>query len=303
MFVAISRTIKEGLRNFVRNGWLSVASISILVFSLYVASVLFMTTMAANQIIENIQNKVNITVYFKTDVSEERIQEIQGQVENFEEINSVEYISKEKALEEFKRNNADEPAIMQSLEEIGGNPLLSSLIINAEDANDYDYIARFIEEESDFKNEISRVNYGRNKEVISKLNNIINQVEKFGLIVVGIFFAISILITFNTVRITIYARKDEIEVMRLVGASNIFIRMPFVFEGIIYGLIAAIISTGLIYGTLEGLNFYVSGSAFIEGLKNYFFSSFWILLGFQAILGVLLGVISSFIAIRRYLKI
>ncbi len=303
MFVAISRTFKEGLKNFVRNGWLSVASISILIFSLYVATVLFMTTMAANQIIENIQSKVNITVYFKTGVSEERIQEIQKQVEKFEEIKSVEYISKEKALEEFKANNADEPAIMQSLEEIGENPLLSSLVVNANDANDYDYIARFIEEESDFKDDISRVNYGRNREVIEKLNSIINQVEKFGLIIVGIFFGIAILITFNTVRITIYARKEEVEVMRLVGASNIFIRLPFIFEGIIYGLIAALVSTGLMYGTLEGLNFYVPGSAFIEELKGYFFSDFWILLGLQAALGILLGIVSSFIAIRRYLKI
>jgi len=132
MFLIIGRTIRASFINFWRNGWLSVAAVSVLVLALFVVGSVFMVGLVANDVLQNVEKKVSISVYFKTDISEEKILENKRDLENIKEISSVEYISKDKALEIFKRDNADEPVIMESLEEIGENPLLASLVIKAD---------------------------------------------------------------------------------------------------------------------------------------------------------------------------
>jgi cell division transport system permease protein len=225
MFLVIWRTFKESFINFWRNGWLSVAAVSVLLLSLYVVGVLFVVTLTANSIIKNVEDKINVSVYFKSDVSEESILKDKADLENFSEIKSVDYISKDTALANFKRDNADEPVILQSLDEIGDNPLLASLVVKANNPADYQKIADYVSN-APFNGDVSRINYAKNKDFIDRLNNVLDHVKKIGLIMVAIFGAVSILIIFNTIRITIYTHRQEIEVMRLVGASNTFIRLP-----------------------------------------------------------------------------
>ena len=253
MFLVLRRTIKESLLNFWRNGWLSLAAVSVLTLSLYVVGIIFIITATANNILENVESKINVSMYFKSDVTEEKVLEIKSDLESYNEIKSVEYVSKEQALDDFKKNNADEPVIMQSLEEIGENPLLASLVIKTNDPNEYQSVSDYVSSAS-FKEDVSRVNYGKNKEIINKLNNIINQIKKIGLVLAIIFGMVSILIIFNTIRITIYVHKQEIEVMRLVGASNTFIRLPFAFEGIIYGSLSSLLAVGVLFLTVKLVN-------------------------------------------------
>lgn len=302
MFLAISRTFKEGMVNFWRNGWLSIAAVSVLLLSLYIIGVMFVVTVTANGILKNIQEKVNISVYLKSDVLEERIMQIKSELENGAEVKSVEYVSKEKALEDFKKNNANEPVIMQSLEEIGDNPLLASLVVKANDSSQYETIASFINGDS-FKEDVSRVNYGKNKEIINKLNGIISEIKKVGLVLVLVFSAIAVLIIFNTIRIAIYTHKQEIEVMRLVGSSNMFIRLPFIFEGIVYGVVASLISMALLFVTLKFLSPYLTRVIPAENMLAFYFSQFGMLILVQMAFGVFLGAFSSIIAVRKYLKI
>lgn len=301
MFLVLKRTIKESFTNFWRNGWLSLAAVSVLGLSLYVVGVIFVLTITANDILENIESKINVSMYFKSDVTEEKILEVKKDLENYSEIKSVDYISKNQALEDFKRNNADEPVIMQSLEEIGDNPLLASLVIKTNNPDEYQAVSDYVSGAS-FKEDVSRVNYGKNKEVINKLNNIISQIKKIGLVLAIIFGVVSILIIFNTIRITIYIHKQEIEVMRLVGASNVFIRLPFAFEGIIYGLIASLLAFGILFLTMKLVNPYASLIT-SQSLVDSYLGNFVLILGIQAATGVFLGVISSLIAMRKYLKI
>lgn len=289
------------MQNFWRNGWLSLAAISVLTLSLFISGVLFVVLMAANGVLKNVQEKVNVSVYFKTDTPEERILAAKSDLESYNEVKSVEYISRDKALEDFKRNNADEPVIIKSLEEIGDNPLLASLIVKANDPNQYEAISEYINSAS-FKEDISRFNYGKNKEIIDKLSNMISEVKKIGLGLAGAFALISILITFNTIRITIYTHKSEIEVMRLVGASNTYIRLPFILEGVMYGLSAAVVSMLVLFAAVRLSASYVSFLS-LKDIVSFHASNWLILVGAELVLGMVLGIISSWIAVRKYLKV
>lgn len=302
MFIAISRTFKEALSNFFRNGWLSVAAIFILIFSLYIVGLSYVIAMTGNSMIKSTQEKMNVSVYFNSSVTEGEIMGIKTELEKYKEVKSVSYVSSEKALEEFKRDNADVPTVMKALEEIGSNPLLASLVVQANDPSQYEALSQVIAG-SDFKDKISRINYDKNKKIIDRLNNFIAQVKKVGIILGSIFVIISILITFNTIRITIYVHKAEIEIKRLVGASNTFIKLPFIFEGAIYGVLAAALSMALIFATAKFAGTYIAGAGFSGQLVGFYLGNFWVMLGFQAALGVILGVVSSFIAMGKYLKI
>ncbi|MFA6973732.1 MAG: permease-like cell division protein FtsX [Parcubacteria group bacterium] len=303
MFLAIGRTFKEALKNLFRNVWLSLATVTILILSLYVVSVLYVVTHSVNNILKDVQSKVNVSVYFKPGVSEEAIAAAKVDLEKNGLVQSVEYVSRDAALENFKRDNADEPIILQSLEEIGENPLLASLVIKSNDPNQYQGIADYVTNDAAYKGEISRINYGRNKEIIDKLNSIIATIRRVGISLGIILAAISILTTFNTIRITIYAQRREIEVMRLVGASNTYIRLPFVFEGVLYGIVASLISMLILFVTLKFVTPYVSSMVPSENLVDFYKTNFPQILGIQLLAGIILGVVSSAIAMRKYLKV
>lgn len=301
MFLTIRRTLRESIQGFMRNGWLAIATITVLTLSLYVIGVSFVVATTANSILKDIQSKVNISVYFKSDVTEEKMMEVQKTLESFSEVKSVEYVSKESALEKFKKDNANQKTIMQSLEVIGENPLLASLVVKAKDSQQYQLIVDYVNKSS-FSEDVSNVNYDKYKDKIDKLNGIIVAIRRVGIALGALFAVIALLITFNTIRITIYTHRQEIEIMRLVGASNFFIRLPFVFEGMIYGIVSSAFSMAILFLSVKFITPYVSSSIPVSSLVNVYFSNFWILLGGQIILGSLLGIIGSLLAMGKYLK-
>jgi len=297
------RTFKEGKNNFVRNSWLTFATVSILTFSLFIVGFSAFFGITSQFILQNMREKVSINVSFNPDVSEERILSIKEKLSQAKkEIASVEYISREKALEKFIAENNSNPTIIQALQEIGENPLFASLVIKAVQPDQYPLIVSEMQK-STFQNDISRINYEKNKEIFGRLDRMGKMASKVGLILGIVFIFIAILITFNAIRITIYSHRQEFEVMRLVGASNIYVRMPFVFEGFLYGLISGILSVGLLFGMTYYIAPFTSGSVNTGDVLNIFFDYFWYLFAGLTILGIVLGVTSSALAIRRYLKI
>jgi cell division transport system permease protein len=301
-FLKLWRTLKEGFKNFYRNGWLSFATISVLTLSLYVVSIVIMLGITANLLLKNVEDKVNVSVYFNPDVKEDQIIQIKGELEKYKEIKSIGYVSKNQALDEFLSGGGNNSAISQALQEIGENPLLASLVIKANNPDQYELITKAIQDSS-FSEKISRINYEKNKTIIERLNNVINLAKKAGLALGSIFVAISILITFNTIRITIYSHKQEFEIMSLVGASRMYVRMPFVFEGIFYGLSASVASIILTLATAKFTTPLLQGTIPQGGLVSLYFQHFFAISGSLLVFGILLGIVSSFIAIRRYLKI
>jgi cell division transport system permease protein len=265
-------------------------------------SIFYVFISTGDIILNDIKNKANISIYFKSDVTEEAILAAKDEVNKISEVKSVEYVSKDVALENFKRNNASEPIILESLKEIGENPLLASLVIKANDSGSYGIIDETLKKAT-FSDDVSRINYNKNKDLINKLNMIIATIQKIGFSLGFLFAAISLLITFNAIRITIYSRKKEIEIMRLVGASNMFIRLPFIFEGVIYGVVGSIISMLVLFISLKFIAPYITSAIPTGSLLGFFVSNFWMILGYQMFLGSFFGVIGGVMAMRKYLKV
>lgn len=296
------RTFKEGGINFYRNGWLSFATVSVLAISLYIISVTIILGITANMILHNVQDKINVSIYFNSNVDEEKILDIKSKLAVYQEVKSVDYVSKEQALAEFKSMGNENPSINKALDEIGENPLLPALVIKANTPDQYEIIAKAVGN-SNFAEDVSRVNYQENKVAIERLATIIKLVEQVGLTMGIVFVFIGILITFNAIRLTMYAQKQEFEVKRLVGASNLYIRMPFVFEGIFYGAASAFIVLILLTATSKFISPITKGSIPQGDLMGFFLGHFFTIFGLLLISGIFLGVLSGVIAIRRYLKI
>jgi cell division transport system permease protein len=302
LLLTIRRTFVSGLHNFRRNGWLSIAVISIISLTLLIISTLIVLSIAANLVIKSVQDKVDVIVYFKSDVEESRILEFKANVSQYREVKSADYVSRDAALQKFKSENADNPVIMQSIEAIGDNPLNASVNIKAVTPDKYETIADAIQR-SQFKDDISRINYAKYKIIIERLNNILSTTRKVGAMLAALFSLIAVLITFNAIRITIYAHRQEIEIMRLVGASNPYIRMPFIFEGMIYGAIAAVVVMIILFPLIRFVAPHIAGSVSVRDVQVNFLHYFWLIFLVQFIVGIGLGTISSLIAIRRYLKV
>ncbi|MFA6285120.1 MAG: permease-like cell division protein FtsX [Parcubacteria group bacterium] len=301
LLLTLSRTFKSGFTHFRRNGWLSFAVISILSLTLLIISTLIVLSIAASLVIRSVQDKVDISVYFKGDVEESKIIEFRSTVLQYKEVKAADYITKDNALQEFKSKNSDNPLILQSIEAIGDNPLSASVNIKAITPDKYEIIATAIQNSS-FRDNISRINYAKNKIVIERLNNILSTTRKVGIMLATIFSLIAVLITFNAVRITIYAHRQEIEIMRLVGASNHYIRMPFIFEGIIYGFISAVAVMLILFPLVKIATPYIAGAVSVKEVQDSFIHYLWLIFFIQIVTGIALGTFSSFIAIRRYLK-
>ena len=302
MLTTLFRIIKYGFLGFWRNGWLSTATLSIIVLALLVFEGLIISNVLTKTALTSLQEKIDISVYFKSNTSEDDILKIKKSLESLAEVKGVEYISRDRALEIFKERHKDDPTITQSLEELKENPLLASLNIKAHNPKEYVTIADHLEK-ADFKVWFEKVTYAQNAIVIERLGRIIDTAEKGGLILIIFLALIAVLITFNTIRLAIYSSREEIGIMRLVGASNSFIRGPYVVEGIIYGLVAGILSVIIALPIIYFVSPYVKIFIPEMNLWLYFTSNLIGILGYQLLFGVGLGVISSVIAIRKYLRI
>lgn len=301
MFSGFKRILKWGFKNFWRNGWLSTATVSIMTLTLLVITVLLMVNIVANAVLLNLEKKIDISVYFKLEASEEEILDVKAKLEELAEVESVDYVSQEEALINFKEKHKDNPILLQSLEELDVNPLEASLNIKANETSQYASINQFLEGVY-YQDIVDKINYMQNKDVIEKLNKIITDVKTAGLALTALLALIVFLVTFNSIRLAIYSSREEIGVMRLVGAKNWFIRGPFIIEGILYGIIAAITTVVVLYPIFYFLSPKLSGFLPIENIFVYFQSNllsfFLLLLG----VGIILGTLSSFIAVRKYLK-
>ena len=302
MLLTLKRTFGEALKNFFRNGLMSFAALGIMTFSLYLVGMLIFLSLAGSLIFKNLEEKADISVYFKPDVTEEAILEAKNEIEKNDQVLSATYISKDEALINFKAENANEPIILESLEEIGENPLLASLTIQAKNPTQFPSIYEAISQFA-WSDNLSRINYEKNKDLIDKITTSVNTAKKVGLTLGIVFCFISILIIFNAIRLTIYSQKQEIEIMRLVGASNAYIRLPYIFEGIFYALGGTILALLFAILTIKLANPYFSDKILGQDLSIFFWQNLLIISSAQLILGIILGIFSSLIAIRKYLKI
>lgn len=302
MFTSLRRIFRSSWQSFRRNSGSSLATVFIVVVTIFMITFLFLFRGATQFVISSLQEKVDISVYFKEDSPEEDILKAKTEISEISEVKEVEYVSPQEALENFVKRHKDNPLIMESLEEVGENPFLASLNIKAWQANQYEQVAAFLENSS-FKDLVEKIDYYQRKPVIERLFTITSTVNKAGIGLSIILVIISFLVIFNTIRLAIYNSREEIKIQRLVGASNWFIRGPFLIQGVISGFFATAIAV-LLFALIcwvfsPKLEIVLTGF----NIFTFFLSNFWLLLSIQLLAGIGIGVVSSLIAMRRYLRI
>lgn len=296
------RVIESGWKNFKRNSWLAFGTVGIMVLALLIFSGLIVFNVVSRTTVSTLEEKVDMTAYLKPETSDTDALQIARELEDLPEVSFVNYVSREQALEEFKKRHENEALIQQALSELGENPLQASLEIKAKETAQYASLVSFIERSS-FINLIDKVDFYENQTVISRIQKISSGLRVGGILFTAILALIAILITFNTIRLTIYSQKQEIEIMRLVGASNWHIRGPFLVEGTVYGIIAGIAVLIIFYPAVYLTSPKVQAFIPSMNLANYFSNFFGQMLVLIMGLGIALGVVSSLIAVRRYLRI
>ncbi len=306
MFTTFRRIFSSGATTFSRSGLVSFATVLIMTATLVIiATLMFLSAILSNTLVA-IEDKVDVNVYFTTDAAESDIKSVESHLEQMPEVARVTYTSREQALADFRTRHADDELTLQALDQLGENPLGASLAIKATDPTQYADIVNYLSDDANIpggSSIIERVNYYQNKTVIDRLTQAIDATQKAGLALVLLFAVASIIIAFATVRLAIYSARDEIAVMRLMGASNWFIRGPFVVAGIISGVIAAIITLALCYPATWYAGKKLSGWLGGFNLFSYYLGHFPLIFIVLAGGGILLGGLASFVAVRRYLRI
>lgn len=309
MWITLKRVIRSGFFSFWRNSFVSLSSILVMMVTLFVIGSTIFSGAILKSTLDQIRDKVDINVYFVNSASEDDILNIKKNLEQLPEVQPpVVYVSRDQALDDFKKRHENDEFTLQALDEIGTNPLGASLNIKAKDPSQYETIANYLNNKSaisssDGTNLVDRVNYYQNKDAIDRLTKIINSANKLGFALTLFLIVISILITFNTIRLVIYMSRDEISVMRLVGASTGYIRGPFFVAGGLYGFVSAILTLILFYPVTLWLgnateNFFVGLNVF-----QYYTANFGEIFLIIVLSGVAIGSISSYLAVRKYLKI
>ncbi len=306
MLTSLRRIVRSGFIGFWRSAYVSLASIFVITVALFVIASTMLIEQLLTVSLQNIQSKVDINVYFVTSAPETDVMALKTKLESLPDVAGVTYTSREEALEEYRLKNANDSVAMQALEELGENPLGATLAVRARETSQYENIARFLDEQKALETSaaplIDEVNYADNKESIETLTNIIGAVERASFVTMIVLIVAAVLITFNTIRLAIYTAREEISVMRLVGASNSFIRGPFMLQGVMYGVISGVLALAILYPIMIWIG--PATAEFFEfDLYAYFVSNFSTLFLTIVGIGVGLGLVSSVLAITRYLRI
>lgn len=300
------RIVKTGMQNFVRNATLAIAAIAVMVITLTIILFSFITNATFSNTVQQITDKIDISVYLKDDVTAERRTQLLNDIKQLPNTKAVAYISKDDALAAYKEQNKDNPDLLAAISQTD-NPLPAIINIKPVDPNKIEDIRAYLEKPDIKALQSDETSYsGERKEAIDKISAATRFFRQAGLIGVAVFAVVSMLIIFNTIRMAIFNRRDELTIMRLLGASSWYIRGPFVVETIIYGVVSAVLSV-LLLNTV----FAVSAAAFnanslglldIAYADQYFRDHLLLIIGGQLAIGIFIGAASSLIATRRYLK-
>jgi cell division transport system permease protein len=305
MMLQTRRIIRAGLRNFTRNLWLSTAATAVMTVTLTLVITAFISSLALNQTVKGVTDKIDVSIYLNDTTTKDQAVVLEQRLASDSNVASSKYISKDSALSTYIAANPNDKAFRQAVA-ITGNPLPASIQVRAKDPKNLDSIIA-ITSSTQYKGLLDPTappSYsGNNKTTIDRIVSVSNFIKSFGLIASIIFIIISILIIFNTIRMAIFTRRDEIEIMKLVGATKWFIRGPFLFEAALYGIVAALIAVGLSYGLLLGGGPKLSNYIDVTTTIMLFQSNPVLIIGGELLIGIFIGTFSSLLAMSRYLKL
>jgi cell division transport system permease protein len=305
MSILFKRIVKAGFLNFTRNSLVSWAAVLVMTITLSVITTIILLQVILHSSLSQIKDKVDVAIYFNTGVSEDKILSFKESLEKVPEVDSIVYTSADEALAKFRERHSGDYTTIQALDELRTNPLGASLSVKAKEVSQYESIANFLKSDNALalgsSSIIDKVNYYQNKVVIERLNYIMRGAQRLGFLITLILIIISIIITFNTIRLTIFISKEEIGVMRLVGASKMRVRGPFMIEGAIYGFISTVITLIIFLPISAWLGSNMTDFLGFD-VYDYYLSNIFQIFLIILLSGVFLGAVSSFLAVRKYLN-
>jgi cell division transport system permease protein len=298
----LQRVFRAGWTNFRRNSYVSFGTTGVMALVLILFLGLIAVNFVSGVVVGALEGKVDVSVYFKSEATTDDIASVRRDLQSLNTVANVDYVSREEALAAFKERHAQDALIQESLSELQANPLQASLNIKATDAGQYASIVSFLETHK-LRTVIDKINYYENEAVIGRIQRISQSVQESGLAATLILAVIAVLVAFNTIRLTIYNQKQEIEIMRLVGGSNWYIRAPYLIEGALYGVFAGVLALTVFYIFAASVSPKVALVMPGVSLIGYFTGNAIQIVMLMLAAGVSLGMVSSMIAIRRFLRV
>jgi cell division transport system permease protein len=300
----LQRITKEGFMNFWRTKLVSFSTLIVMTMALLVASSLIFLNAIINFSITQLQDRVDINVYFFPDTPEVDVIAFQNRIIEMPLVRDINYVSREEALLDFQQRHSEDELISRSLEELGDNPLGASLNIRTFDSSQYEALVLDIEQDPVVLNTsfVDKINYNDNKLIIDRLNDFSGTIRLIGYGIIIVFSIVTLLVILSTLRIAIFAARNEIIVKRLVGAEYRYVRGPFVVMGALYGLFGSLFTILALFPLTRWVGSYTE--TFFGGINifDYYstnvFSIFIVLL----VLGIFLGTIASRLAVQKYIN-
>jgi cell division transport system permease protein len=306
-WVTFLRMCRYGINNFTRNAWLTIAATAIMTITLFIIFVSLVAHNILTDTVTELRNQVSMSIYLKTDAKSEDAQAIANQVKKLSNVSSVTIITPDQARDTFIQDNKDNASTLDAIK-LANNQFPWTLKIKVLDINDTSQLAKFVDENALLKDNISQENKpsfaGDRRQAIEGIGRAANLAIQGGIVVSIVFVSISMLIIFNTIRMAIFNRREEIQMMKLIGAESSFIRGPFLVEAIVYGFFGAIIASALGYGLLIVVAPSLDNAKIAVGPTVDFLTLYaGVVVLAMIVAGAIIGVISSLLATRRYLKL
>lgn len=306
-YVKLERILKTGVVNFGRNIWLAIAAIAMMAITLTIFLFAVVANATFSHTIIDFNSHITVSVYLKDSVTADQSNKLVDQLRSVDDVKGVTYKSKDQVLKEYRAQNANKPKILAAVSETE-NPLPATVIIQPYDPNRLDSIKTFLDKKENTSLQSDPTSYsGEKKDAIDNIAKATHYFRQAGVVGIIVFVVISVLIIFNTIRMTIFNRRDELIIMRLLGASPSYIRGPFVIETMLYGVAAAGISIAVCASLFAVASSVLQASSLglldITYSSRYFSNHLWLIIVGQVGAGIIIGGLSSVLAARRYLKL
>lgn len=305
MLTFLSRTAKYALQDFWRNFWLSLITVTVILLALFSFNSLVLVKTVSDYTLQTIEKKIDVSVFINPSIEENAVLDLRARLLGLSEVKEVIYISADEALKAMIERHEGDQAIIDSLQELGDNPLGAQLIVQAQSTEEYQPIVELLNDER-YDAIIADKNFEEHTLIIERVSGVSNRIRSIATVVTILFTLIALIVVYNTLRIIIYTHREEIAIMRLVGATNWFIRMPYIWESFWY----AILSMGiflLIWYPLLGLMQPFVNELFVDGsavnLVAFFNVNFFFLFGLEFLALLVLLSIASILATSKYSRV
>jgi cell division transport system permease protein len=301
--LSFGRVIKLSLQDIYRNFWLSIVTVTILILALFSINLLLIVKVIGDNAVSAVKERIDVNLYLKSEATDEQITALKARLTNLEGVKDITYISKAQALDTFREKHKDNTDILEVLKELGKNPLSPALIVKPKDVDNFDVLISNINKID--SNIIESQDFSNHKLLLGKINSITEKISEAGLIVSGIFVLTMLLVVYNAIRVAIYTHRREITIMKLVGASNQFVYMPFLFASLIYTLVGLAACLSILYVFMTLLQPYLE--AFFIGYNiniiSYFNHNYFKIFGLEFLGIALINMFASLVAAKKYSKV